>query len=219
MTVWWVFFPCSRNVRQCDLLSPLFLYLVEEVLSRGLLKLVNDKKILHMASPQGFPTLSYILYADDIFVFYRSNNKSLRILSIFLKTYGDFSGQYVNNSKSSFFTMDNSAKFVTKIQSILSCSHGCLPFTYLGVSIFVGAPRGRVYQPLPDKVKLKLASCKGKSLNMMGCVQLVNTVITGLLAYSFNLYKWSVSLLKQVEHWYRNFIWTGDILKKMYSYC
>ena len=35
-----------------------------------------------------------------------------------------------------------------------------------------------------------------------------------ILAYSFNLYKWPVSLLKQVEQWCRNFIWTGDILKK-----
>jgi len=67
------------------------------------------------------------------------------------------------------------------------------------VPIFVGAPKGRFLQPLADKVKLKLASWKGKSLSMMGRVQLVNTMITGLLAYSSNLYKWHVSLLKQVE--------------------
>jgi len=95
--------------------------------------------------------------------------------------------------------MNNSVRFVTKIQRIFSCSHGCFPFTYLGVSIFVGTPRGRFLQPLADKVKLKLASWKSKSLTMMGRVQLVNTVITSLLAYSFNLYKWFVSLLKQVE--------------------
>ncbi|XP_068461592.1 uncharacterized protein [Phaseolus vulgaris] len=147
----------------------------EEVLSRGLSKLMNDKKILHMASPQG---------------------------------------QYVNNSKSSFFTMDYSARFVTKIQRILSCSHDCLPFNYLGVPIFVVAPKICFLQPLADKVKLKLASWKGKSLSMMGQIQLVNTMITGILAYSFNLYKWLVYLLKQVEQWCRNFIWTGDILKK-----
>ena len=43
------FFPCSRGVRQDDHLSPLLFCLVEEVLSKGILKLVNDKKILHMA--------------------------------------------------------------------------------------------------------------------------------------------------------------------------
>jgi len=85
--------------------------------------------------------------------------------------------------------MDNSARFVTKIQLILSCSHGCLPFNYLGVPIFVGAPKSRFLQPFADKVKLKLASWKGKSLSMMGRIQLVSTMIMGILAYSFNLYK------------------------------
>ena len=94
-------------------------------------------------------------------LFFVGDIKSLRNLSTFLKIYGDFSGQYINNSKSSFFTMDNSPRFVTKIQNILSCSHGCLPFNYLGVPIFVGAPKCRFLQPLADKVKLKLASWKG----------------------------------------------------------
>jgi len=75
----------------------------EETNKEGIFKLVNDKKILHMASLQGYLTPSHILYVDDIFVSCRADNKSLRNLSIFLKTYGDYSGQYVNNSKSSFF--------------------------------------------------------------------------------------------------------------------
>jgi len=54
--------------------------------------------------------------------------------------------------------MDNSARFVTKIRRILSFSHDCLPFNYLGVSIFVGAPMCRFLQPLSDKVKLKLVN-------------------------------------------------------------
>jgi len=46
----------------------------------------------------------------------------------------------MNKSKSSSF-MDNSAKFVTKIQSILSCTHDCLSFNYLGVPTFVGVSK------------------------------------------------------------------------------
>ena len=105
-----------------------------------------------------------------------------------------------------------------KFNVFFSCSHGCLPFNYLGVPIFVGAPKCRFLQPLANKVKLKLASWKGKSLSKMTRIQLVNMVITGFLAYNFNMYKGPVSLLKQVEQWYRNFIWTSDILKKRHCH-
>ena len=36
---------------------------------RSIYKLVNDKRILHMASPTGYITPYHILYVDDIFVF------------------------------------------------------------------------------------------------------------------------------------------------------
>jgi len=51
---------------------------------------MNDKKILHMASPQGYLTPSHILYVNEMFIFFRADNKSLKNLSIFLKIYGDF---------------------------------------------------------------------------------------------------------------------------------
>jgi len=46
---------------------------------------------------------------------------------------------------------------------------------------------------------------------MMGRIQLVNSVVGGLLNYSFIIYKWPKHLIKDIERWIRNFIWTGSI--------
>jgi len=64
-----------------------------------------------------------------------------------------------------------------------------LTFSYLSVPIFMGAPETKFLQLLADWVKLKLTSWKGKSLSMMGRIQLVNTIIYGFLSYNFHVYK------------------------------
>jgi len=51
-------------------MSPLLLCLAEEVLSRGLSRIIADKKMLNKAGPEGYSVSSHILYADDIFVFF-----------------------------------------------------------------------------------------------------------------------------------------------------
>lgn len=88
---------------------------------------------------------------------------------------------------------------------------GWLPFIYLGVRIFKGKPRRTYLQPIADRIKVKLSSWKGSLLSVMGRIQLVKSVIHGMLFNSFHVYAWPVSLLKTVDTWLRNFIWSGDI--------
>ncbi|XP_045822398.1 uncharacterized protein LOC123915305 [Trifolium pratense] len=60
----------------------------------------------------------------------------------------------------------------------------------------------------------KLASWKGALLSIMGRVQLVRAIIHGMLIYSFHIYAWPQMLLKKIDRWIRNFIWSGDINTK-----
>jgi len=42
----------------------------------------------------------------------------------------------------------------------------------------------------------------------------VKSVVQSMLIHTMNVYSWPVSLLKEIERWIKNFIWSGDIYKK-----
>jgi hypothetical protein len=89
-----------------------------------------------------------------------------------------------------------------------------LPFTYLGVPIFKGKPKYVHFQPLTDKVKMKLSAWKASLLSIAGRVQLVKSVVQSMLLHCLTIYSWPIKLLKDLEKWMRNFIWSGEINKR-----
>jgi len=88
---------------------------------------------------------------------------------------------------------------------------GSLPFQYLGCPIFQGKPKCVHFQPIVDRIKVKLATWKGVLLSIMGRVQLVKSIVHGMLVYSFHIYRWPIRLLKILDRWIKKFIWSGDI--------
>jgi len=48
----------------------------------------------------------------------------------------------------------------------------------------------------------------------MGRVQLVKSIIYGMLVYSFHVYQWPRKLLKALDRWIKKIIWSGDINNK-----
>jgi len=185
MVVWLVTFLVVAGSDRVILFLLYFFCIAEEVLSRGITNLILTKHILLMASPKGLYFSSHVLYADDIFVLSRANKCSLSSLMNFLHSYGLASCQWINTSKSNFFTVNASPNFLSKIKDVLGCSRGNIYFNYLGVPTFVGSAKARLLQPLADKVRSKLASWKGKSLSLMRRLELINSVIYVLYLTTF----------------------------------
>jgi len=205
------FFSCNRGVRQGDPLSPLLFCLAEEVISRSLTKLVREGNLQLIHGTRELNIPSHILYVDDMMVFCKGTNSNINVLKQVFLDYAEASGQVVNPQKSSIFAGSISNHRLNHIANQIGFNIGSLPFTYLGVPIFKGKPKKAYFQPLADKIKLKLSAWKASLLSMAGRVQLIKSVIHSMLLHCLTIYSWPTNLLKELEKWMRNFIWSGDI--------
>jgi hypothetical protein len=120
----------------------------------------------------------------------------------------------VNPYKSSIFAGSISNHRLNQITNQIGFNIGSLPFTYLGVPIFRGKPKYVHFQPLTDKVKMKLSAWKASLLSIAGRVQLVKSVVQSMLLHCLTIYSWPIKLLKYLEKWMWNFVWSGEINKR-----
>ncbi|XP_019435980.1 PREDICTED: uncharacterized protein LOC109342436 [Lupinus angustifolius] len=204
------------GVRQGDHLSPILFCLAEEVLSRGITKLVMENKLSTITGPNNLHSPSHILFVDDILIFYKGTKRNLNCLKKLVMDYAMASGQHVNVNNSRFYTSITNHIRISSISFTLGFVQGNLPFNYLGIPLFKGKPKKIYLQHIADQIINKMSNWKGASLSLMGRVELVRSIIQSMLAYIFHVYKWPSSLLSQVDKCVRNFIWSGDIgVKKL----
>ncbi|XP_019455110.1 PREDICTED: uncharacterized protein LOC109356233 [Lupinus angustifolius] len=151
------FFSCKIGVRQGDPLSPLLFCLAEDVISRGLTKLLESGKISSISGPR-IITPSHVLYADDILIFCRGIKRELSAIKDLFIDYAKISGQCLNLSKCKFYSTQANAKKITNLTNWLGFGAGQLPFNYLGVPLFKGKPKSIHLQPIADRIVNKLAN-------------------------------------------------------------
>ncbi|XP_019459974.1 PREDICTED: uncharacterized protein LOC109359738 [Lupinus angustifolius] len=113
----------------------------EDVLSRGISKLVLEGKLSTINGPRNLKTCSHAFYADDILVFCKGMKRELLALKYLLSDYGEASGQLTNPAKCRFYFGKISARKVNSLSDSLGFSAGCTPLNYLGVPIFKRKPR------------------------------------------------------------------------------
>ena len=168
-----------------------------------------------MSFPWGVKMPSHLLYADDVLLFCKGTIKTLRRLKEALSLYESLSGQHVNWDKSyMFFGAGIQTRRVTNILQMMGIKRGTLPFTYLGIPLFKGAPKKIHLRPIAHKIQSQLSSWKGNTLSMAGRGCLINSVITSMFIHSFMIYKWPKNLLADLNSKIRNFLWTGSIDKR-----
>lgn len=182
------FFSCTRGVRQGDPLSPLLFCLAEEVLSRAITMAVSSRRLLPMSYCRCISLPTHILYADNVLIFCTGTKRNIRVLLNIFHRYSEVSGQLINNAKIRLYTGAMHSSRAQMLSDMLGFTVGNIPFLYLGCPIFQGKPKVIHFQMISDRIKIKLSSWKGSLLSIMGRVQLVKSIIHGMLVYSFHIY-------------------------------
>ena len=96
-------FKPSRGLRQGDPLSPYLLILGQEILSRMLDHELRQSNIKGIKTSKSGPTITHVMYANDIVLFSKTTKKDAETISKILEKYSLWSGQLVNRSKLGIF--------------------------------------------------------------------------------------------------------------------
>lgn len=148
-------------------------------------------------------------------IFIEATKRNARCIKSLLDNYGKTSGQIFSPAKSNiYFSPRCSSAFKHYIKACTSISMGSLPFKYLGVPIFIGAPKVEHLSPVADSIMHIFSRWRGHTLSLAGRWCLINNVIASSLVHTMMIYHWPKTLLHRLEVAIRSYLWTGDTNKK-----
>jgi mannosylglycoprotein endo-beta-mannosidase len=204
------FFHGMNGVQQGDPLSPYLFIVCMEYLSR----------MLHMASlSPGFrfdlkcATLGicHLAFADDVILLSRGDRHSVATLFQQLAIFGRTSGLDINASKSFIFFGGVLANMKQLLLSDTGFVEGSFPFRYLGVPLSPHRLLASQYSPLLHKLESAIQCWLGKHLSYAGRVELLKSVLYGMVQFWLNIFPVPDTVLKQIICICRNFLWTGSV--------
>ncbi|XP_026458825.1 uncharacterized protein LOC113359400 [Papaver somniferum] len=201
------YFSTSRGLRQGDPLSPVLFIIAEDVLSRALIKMVKDNKLVPTVNRNGIcPT--HIFFEDDMFLFYNGDKRNIKRLMKTLNEYQEASGQIISSTKSKCFVGGTTNIIKEVIAEECHMKLSTFPEKYLGVMLFPGRVKSSHVWGIVEQLQSYLAGWKVHEL----------PVVDG----STDKLIWSVSNSASVHPTVKGAIWklasnicaTDDNLKK-----
>ncbi|KAF5468656.1 hypothetical protein F2P56_012795 [Juglans regia] len=202
------FFKSGRGLRQGDPLSPYLFILVEEIFSRLLKQKFEEDKIGFYSHPRRGPFITHLLYADDMMIFANGSKKSVKEIKNTLSLYAQWSGQRVNERKSSiFFSKTISATRRHELLLLTGFSEGKFPVKYLGVPIISGRMKGIYVEELVQCIRRKIEGWKVKLLSSGARLILLKHVIVSMPVHLLAVLQVPKAVLLSLHKMFSSFFW------------
>ena len=207
------YFQCKSGLRQGDPLSPYLFVLSMEILTIYLNTTLQNCEsfVFHWRTKQ--LKLSHVIFADDIFVFCKGEQASIKILLDSVSHFCDCSGLKLNKEKCQAFFCNVPADIVRDTISEYGFSQGSLPITYLGLPLITSRLTPSLCDPLIHRLCKRIEGWAVRSLRYSGRLQLIKSVLQAIQGF------WSMYLflpkgvLKRIQSILAKFLWGGCSLE------
>lgn len=204
----------SRGLRQGDPLSPYLFLIFVEALSNSINKAAIEGRIHGSQICHNAPSVTHLLFADDIFLFFPVNNEETATVKNLQNEYESFSGQSVNFQKSGvFFSANINHDKRKELSDVLAVHNSIQNGKYLGLPSLVGRSRKRVFEFVKDKVWRRVQSWSAKSVSRAGKSVLIKNVAQSIPTYCMSCFLLPKSLYQEMEKMLNKYWWksgSGD---------
>lgn len=187
-------------------ISPYLFIMVMEVASKLLEQAVDNGNIrLHPGCVE--PRVTHLLFADDLLVFSDGSRHSISGIKRVMSSFRDWSGLDMNASKSEIFFGGYEDIESSVISDISGFKIGTFPTRYLGLPLNPSRISQATLQPFVERITSKLNNYTVKLLSFAGKVQLIVSVIYGLVNFWSSVFVLPKSFYKKIDGLCYAFLW------------
>ena len=153
--------------------------------------------------------LSHLQFADDTIFFLSSEKHNIKNVLDILKVFGLVSGLRLNLAKSSIVGINLNEEEMAELEREAGCGAGSWPMSYLGMPLGDNPIRVGFWDPVIEKISIRLSSWFKGCLSRGGRLTLIQSVLESIPIYYLSLFKAPISVCNHIESLLRKFFWEG----------